>query len=269
MNWTPPDIAIRPATASDLAQARKLSDSLGLPLLDAALNDTSSPSTAQWMLIVSPETLTLSRADGLSTSIDFLGGKAAKRTHESGFASQPLARALGLKKLQQINQNPTVIDATAGLGTDGWMMASLQCRVHLLEASPVLCAMLKRAIDIAAERTSDGAAHRLTITNTNAVSYLNNEATSSVNVIYLDPMYPQSRNSALVKKGMQLLHDLAGPDTNGDELLLAALAKADYRVIVKRPKGAALLAGSDKWSGQITNIQSAQTRFDIYHLATG
>jgi len=58
---------------------------------------------------------------------------------------------------------------------------------------------------------------------------------------------------------------LIGPDNNGAELLNAALNKADYRVVVKRPRGAPQLDGTTNFSGQITEVQSSNTRFDIYH----
>src|SRR5690606_6881060 len=62
-------------------------------------------------------------------------------------------------------------------------------------------------------------------------------------VVYLDPMYPQRRKQALVKKEMRLLRRLVGDDGDAPELLAAALEAARRRVVVKRPRGAPSLRG--------------------------
>jgi len=262
--WTAPKLVVRASETQCQAQASVLAQKLGLTLAD----DTGQSCAPEpcWELQVARESITLMRADGLSTKIDFLQGKAVRRSQEKSFASQPLARAMGLAKLRKRTPEPLIIDATAGYGLDSWMMASLACKVCMLEASAVLCAMLEHALAVARNQQSNSAANRLSIINTDAIHFLNMPSNPSANIVYLDPMYPASRNSALVKKGMQLLHELIGPDTNGAALLNAALNNADYRVIVKRPKGAAMLAGSENWHGQITNVQSAHTRFDVYHI---
>jgi len=294
MTWTAPEVVIVPATnedtalATELAQRSGLVQHGGLPQRSRLKNDeeaTQSQNDGSWMLKVHNQQLTLIRPDGLNVAIDFINGKAFRRTREANFQSQPLARALGLKnqglknegiknsRLQKLNTNshpdknyPTVIDATAGLGIDGWMMAHLGCSVRLIEASTVLSLMLEQAV--IAQDTYVTSEERLCVINANAVDYLNNNDTARADIIYLDPMYPQRRNKSLVKKGMQLLHELIGPDNNGPALLHAALNKSDYRVVVKRPKGAPQLAGSEQWTGQITQVDSPNTRYDVYHIQT-
>lgn len=279
-------VCVLAATPSCQQDAEQLAQQLNLPLADEITNNPRA--TDYWELKVADNGLSLMRPDGLTTQIDFINGKAVRRAQEKNLASQPLARALGLQKLRKVNPTPSIIDATAGYGTDGWMMASLNCDVRLIEASPILSVMLERAIQTAREHDTgvdllpatsqqvsehtaqtSSTAHKLSVVNADAVSYLNDAATQPSDIVYLDPMYPASRNSALVKKGMQLLHELVGEDKNGSSLLDAALHKAEYRVIVKRPKGAKQLAGTQNWSGQITQVQSAQTRFDVYHMGTG
>jgi len=273
MNWTPPHIVVRAAEPDTLDEAIKLAQMAGLTVLDTAQSQTGANAADNnpWTLLVKPAALSLVRPDGLSVEIDFVRGKGARRASEASFQSQPLARALGLQKLRKrSSQTPTIIDATAGFGTDGWMMASLGCNVRLLEASPVLSTMLTHALTQAlsqASNTSTNAkathrqadqvspAHSISVINTNSIEYLNQAGNSGADIIYLDPMYPNTRSKALVKKGMQLLHELIGPDNNGSALLDAALNKADYRVVVKRPRGAPSLAG----------VQSSNTRFDVYH----
>ena len=79
-------------------------------------------------------------------------------------------------------------------------------------------------------------------------------------VIYLDPMFPHKEKSALVKKDMQILQDIAEQDTDADALLHLALTIATNRVVVKRPSTAAFLADIKPQP----SIKTKKHRFDIY-----
>jgi len=83
-------------------------------------------------------------------------------------------------------------------------------------------------------------------------------------VIYLDPMYPEKKKSASVKKNMQLLQKLLGHDLDTGEVLNAALTKATKRVVVKRPKGAAVLNASRQ---PTLAYESKGTRYDTYIIS--
>ncbi len=65
--------------------------------------------------------------------VDFVNGKNGYRLAHNCTIRQPLARAVGIKP----GIRPTVIDATAGLGGDGFVLASLgiQC-FHRQERPP-------------------------------------------------------------------------------------------------------------------------------------
>ena len=78
--------------------------------------------------------------------------------------------------------------------------------------------------------------------------------------VYLDPMYPHRAKSAQVKKDMQSLRALLGPDLDSASLLEAALARARRRVVVKRPKGAGCLDGPRPDH----SVSSPNTRYDVY-----
>ena len=79
-------------------------------------------------------------------------------------------------------------------------------------------------------------------------------------VIYIDPMYPERKKSALVKKDMQILHKLIGNSQDDVELLGTALGYATQRVVVKRPIQAEPVSGIKP----DVNISSKKTRYDIY-----
>ncbi len=107
-----------------------------------------------------------------------------------------MAKAVGIKG----DYLPDVVDATAGLGRDAFVLASVGCRVRMLERNPVVAALL-----------DDGGAwlcgcgNRRLVTGTFAVdSRLQSDGAERYHprpqVVYLDPMFPHKQKSALVKK---------------------------------------------------------------------
>ncbi len=188
--------------------------------------------------------------------IDFAGGKYDHRRKFGGGRGQPLARAVGLKQ----GQTPSIIDATAGFARDAFVLASLGCQVLMLEQNPIMSLLIEDALLRAGQLEAIGdIAGRMQIQHANAVTWLS-ETRIRADVIYLDPMYPSRDKSALVKKEMQLLHQLVGADMDSERLLATAREKAIKRVVVKRPKGADFV-GDQK---PAVSIQSKNTRFDIY-----
>jgi len=103
------------------------------------------------------------------------------------------------------------------------------------------------------------------IINQDAIDYIAENITnkaSAPDVIYIDPMYPDRKKSALVKKDMQILQHLHDRDDKSSELLECALQYAKKRVVVKRPVQAETL-NSRKPN---TCIKSKKTRYDIYTI---
>ncbi|MCK5648263.1 MAG: class I SAM-dependent methyltransferase, partial [Gammaproteobacteria bacterium] len=79
-------------------------------------------------------------------------------------------------------------------------------------------------------------------------------------VIYLDPMFPHRKKSALVKKEMLAFQQLIGDDNDSDELLSICRQLAKKRVVVKRPiKAPYLDAQKPSFS-----MNMKKHRFDIY-----
>ncbi|OUR73452.1 16S rRNA methyltransferase [Methylophaga sp. 41_12_T18] len=213
----------------------------------------------QLQLVVTDNVVEI-RAPGLGKPIfiDFVAGKNAHRRQFGGGRGQPLAKAVGLKK----GATPTIIDVTAGFARDGFVLANLGCPITLVERNPLIATLIEDALNRAQE--DDDIADiisRMTITNDDAVNFLNNlNEQQRPEVIYMDPMYPSREKSALVKKDMRLLHQLAGPDTDSEQLLTTARNTALKRVVVKRPKSAPFV-GDQK---PATSIESKNTRYDIY-----
>ncbi|PJE80800.1 Ribosomal RNA small subunit methyltransferase J [invertebrate metagenome] len=196
-------------------------------------------------------------------SVDFVEGKAAHRRLYGGGKGQDIAKAVGLNKASHLS----ILDATGGLGRDAFVLASLGCKITLLERSPIIATLLKDGIDRALS-ADDKAIHsivqRMTTININAISHMISlsDQEKKVDVVYLDPMFPDRKKSALVKKEMRLFHDLLGNDHDSDTLLKPALTIARHRVVVKRPRQAPFL---DNASPTYT-LKGKSCRYDIHVL---
>jgi 16S rRNA (guanine1516-N2)-methyltransferase len=181
--------------------------------------------------------------------VDFLHGKAAHRRKYGGGRGQLIARAVGVKKGVTL----TVLDATAGLGQDAFVLACLGCKMTLLERSPIIAALLKDGL-----KRADMAMELIV---TDAISYMKKLSNNKKpDVVYLDPMYPTRTKSALVKKEMRILRQIVGEDPDAAELLQIALQTARKRVVVKRPRLAPQIPGHKP------NVvfKGKTSRFDVY-----
>lgn len=189
---------------------------------------------------------------------DFVGGKARYRRSQGIGIRQPIARAAGLKP----GSLPRIIDATAGLGQDALILATLGCEVTLVERSPIVAALLSDAMERALAATETASiVTRMELVRADAADYLVALVESQrPDVIYLDPMFPSRNKSALVKKEMRLFQQLSGTKDSADDLLPIARQVAGRRVVVKRPAKA-------PWLGDIKPsmvIHSPKMRYDVY-----
>ncbi len=246
--------------ASGVDSARSLAERLGLPFVGVA-----NPRFHQ------DHPLLLSDQDGRLALIptgkgapgavyaDFVEGALAHRRLYGGGRGQPVAKAVGLKP----GINPRVLDATAGLGRDAFVLASLGCSVTLLERSPIIAALLADALARAgADPEVAPIAGRMQLIQADAIGWLSSQTEPVADVVFLDPMFPHREKSSLVKKEMQVFQSLLGQDLDADQLLDLALERARYRVVVKRPRLAPFLAQRQPTLSQ----EGKSGRFDIYAL---
>lgn len=263
-SWIVPVVRVLAARPEALKDASRLAERLDLELT-AGDADPSAPRT-DWLLCVDGLRRTLVRPDGVALTLDFTSGKTAARQRESGRIRQPLARALGVARWRRRSGRvPRVVDATGGLGRDAWFAAALGCPVVLIERSPIVHALLESALARArADHTTADIAARIVLQQAEAIGALELLPPDDAEVIYLDPMYPDTRRKAAVTKGMQFLHALLGPDDDNADLLRSALASASRQVTVKRPSTAPPLSGDETFTGQRSCIESPGTRYDVY-----
>jgi len=189
--------------------------------------------------------------------VDFVEGAVAHRRLFGGGAGQMIAKAVGL----QPGIRPTVVDATAGLGRDAFVLAQLGCAVTLIERNPLIAALLEDGLQRAAgdAEVASIVAHMRLLCG-DAIERLRNWQTEPPQVVYLDPMFPHRDKSALVKKEMRLFRPVVGDDGDAPALLEAALALATHRVVVKRARKAPAIAGTKP----AYVLEGNSSRFDIY-----
>lgn len=196
-----------------------------------------------------------------SIRADFHGPTVTYRRKQGGGKGQMIAKAVGLK-----SGALSVLDCTAGLGRDAFVLASLGCGVTLLERIVPVVVLLEDALAQAKDFAAlEDAALRqilgqMELVQADALSFLKATDHGVADVVYLDPMFPVRGKSALVKKEMQLFHHLVGQDTDADGLLAVALEVAGSRVVVKRPRIAPRLAGPEP----NLVMEGKSNRFDIY-----
>lgn len=162
----------------------------------------------------------------------------------------PLVRACGVDRARA---GELLIDATAGLGYDAYVLALAGFRVLAIERSVEVFRLLE-----------DGVAHapheRLAIRNADARSELAELVRSGErpSVVTLDPMYPPKRRaSALPPKDMQIVRALVGDDPDSADLFAVACSIAS-RVVVKRPLHA------DSFAAPHHVIEGKLARFDVF-----
>lgn len=189
-------------------------------------------------------------------AVDFCGGANAHRLQGG---AELIAKAVRGRSREPLH----VLDATAGLGRDSFVLASRDFTVLMLEQSPIVAALLADGL-ARAQRCDDARiveiARRMTLQAAEAGAFLQS-TDASFDVIYLDPMFPPSDKSALVKKEMRLFQQLFhGAETDYAPLLDMARSRARLRVVVKRPRKAEPLAQQ----APDYALEGKSVRFDVY-----
>ena len=189
--------------------------------------------------------------------VDFVEGAVAHRRLFGGGTGQMIAKAVGV----QPGVRPQVLDATAGLGRDAFVLASLGCSMTLIERQPLIAALLEDGLARARQSAEVAPiAAQMRLLQGNAIELLSAWTDEAPQVIYLDPMFPHRDKSALVKKEMRLFRPLVGDDLDAPALLAAALALASHRVVVKRPRKAPCIEGAKP----SYVLEGKSSRYDIY-----
>ncbi|MDD9890004.1 MAG: class I SAM-dependent methyltransferase [Gammaproteobacteria bacterium] len=237
------------------ARERALQRKLGLPLLSLNALDAERHS---FYLQYGSDGLAL-HAVGESAPgalrVDFA---SLLRRAGDGLIKQNLLKAVGARK----GRRPSVLDATAGLGTDSFLLSKAGCEVLALERNAVVYALVEDGIARYRQAESKGA-------ETDAVFAVRNEDFLSVHsslpkfqVVYLDPMFPPKTKSAQSKKAMSYLQEIVGKSSNDADLFDAARELASDRIVVKRAKQSPLINNAEPSH----SFKGSSSRFDVYLL---
>ena len=186
----------------------------------------------------------------------FIEGPILHRLKYGRGRGQNLAKAVGMKS----NKNRTIIDATAGLGYDAFILASLGANVTLIERSEKIHSLLRDGISEA--KLHGGEISKIV----NRMDLLFGDSkdilpTIAPEVILIDTMYKDRKKSALVKNNMRLIREVVGSDPDYVDLINVALNCATKRVVIKQPRYAEPLEDIKACSHQILG---KTIRYDVY-----
>lgn len=212
--------------------------------------------------------------DGLVLSNGALSLRGGFEHMKPRLQSGKLQRELVVRacKLKGFEGAQNVVDATAGLGEDSFLLAATGMEVQLFEANPVIAALLEDALRrAAADSVLAPIAARMHLTcgdSVDALSHMHLAACddasalprTQADVVLLDPMFPGRKKSAAVKKKLQLIQQLEQPCSDEDALFDAALTAGPERIVVKRPAKGPYLAGRTP----SYSLTGKAIRFDCY-----
>jgi len=187
---------------------------------------------------------------------DFVHGAVNHRLLYGGGRGQNLPKAVGMKA----GQSPRIIDATAGLGRDAFLLASLGSQVTLIERSDIVHGLLEAGMEAARKA---GGRHkevvdRMTLIHGDSIDLL---PRMNPDVVLIDPMHPPRKKSALVKSNMRELRDIVGADEDQRRLIETALDAAAKRVVIKWPAKSPPVEGLKPCSHQIVG---KSVRYDVF-----
>ena len=186
--------------------------------------------------------------------INFNDAEFSYRLRKGGGRKEMLARAIGFKP------GLKVVDCTAGLGRDSFLLASLGCMVTLFERSRIMALLLEDGIKRALTNDQlSAAASKLNLVMGDAIVNLVSIA-SDADVLLVDPMFPEKKKSAKVKGEMQFLQRFIGTDEDATKLLDVALSSGCKRIVLKRPLFVEDLNGLKP----SYTLKGKSSRFDIF-----
>jgi len=247
---TRPLIGLTSVYPEHRAELNDFAHALHLPVTD-------SPETYQYMLYLTQTHLELRsmHTQMRPLHIDFNTPQMQHRIQPKALAQEALIQAIGKK-------NRTILDVTLGFGRDAFLLAASGRRVMGVERCTAIFALVRDGLHRAKQSAwANPIVQRMQIDTDDSKHYLTTPDMPEVDAVYIDPMHPpRKKHSALVKKDMRVLRDLVGDDQDAEQLLTAALAVAQHRVVVKLPMHSTPLgqrAADFALSGKTT-------RYDVY-----
>lgn len=196
-------------------------------------------------------------ATGLALIMDPFTPLTADFSIKTWQARHDAGKNQGLVRACKPRQGMTIIDATAGWGRDAAILASFGAKVVMLERNLWMSALLQDALE--RQDIHSRQLLQLQLVFQDGLHYLNDLFPEDYpDLIYIDPMHPAREQSALVKKELQALQMLLGPDSDAATLLSMARHRTKQAVVVKWPQRLPPLDAPSR------SIDGKTVRFDIY-----
>ena len=174
------------------------------------------------------------------------------------------AEARAMPVVKAVGEARTVVDATAGLLGDAFLLAVAGLRVTAIERSPVVFALAEDGLVRARRdaRLAELIGDRIELVQVDARRWLDERIGTehAPDAVVIDPMFPPKRKkSALPRKEMVLLREVVGSDLDAAELLEVARKCARMRVALKRGDDAEELA-KPEWT-----VGGTTVRYDVWN----
>lgn len=227
------------------------------PLADTGwlelVNEPAEARTHDWFLQLDRDRLALSRPGekGNPVVVDFSEGPVGWRRARAH--QERLVRACGLTRA---NPPREIVDTTGGLARDTGLLTAGGARVTLLERHPLLHSLLADGV----ARAEPELAQQMQLVHAEGTDWLAGRS-DSLDVIYMDPMFPPVRSKQALKKEQHWLRLLAGEPLPEEEHRMLTTARAHaHRVVVKRPHDARPLDDVAPHH----QLPGKAVRFDVY-----
>ena len=158
--------------------------------------------------------------DGARVALDYARPAFARRLAPNNLRAEYVVRAVWGRLARSASEKMLVLDATAGVGADSFLLAASGCEVIQVERIPVLASLLQLALLAAqdsAEPNIAAAAQRVRVIKGDSIALMRGWQGAQPAVVYLDPMYAEPgaqavkglKPSAAVKKNMRALQLLS------------------------------------------------------------
>lgn len=245
-------LVVEVGAGGDAVRAQELAARLGVPVVPVG----TAAAVGGLCLLVREKGLSL-EGDGMSLAADL--SRMVPRLRAGSLNRELVVRAA---RIRGAAGPLTAVDATAGMGEDSLLLAAAGFSVTLFERDPVICALLGDALaHAAADPALAEAVSRMELRGEDSVPALP-ALGFSPDVVLLDPMFPERRKSAAVKKKLQLIQRLERPCDDERGLMDAARAACPRRIVVKRPAKGPWLAGETP----SYTVAGKAIRYDCYAL---
>ena len=187
-----------------------------------------------------------------SLHIDFLSGPMGWRLKRTDHETS-LKKAIGKNK-----EDMTIFDGTAGLLSDTIIFLALGHKVIACEQSKIIFLLVNDAL----ERAKTELPFLENLVLLNGKSEILYKETQNIDIVYLDPMYPEPSKNVLrsgdISTINHILH-IENIDDDGDAIFFSIKDSNFKKIILKRPIKADIIDKNINYQ-----VKGKSTRFDIY-----